>query len=104
VLHRTNDSYRATNPADEFLGPEPSDEDELPEPVIEEVWDGGRGEYVHRITIENGATFQVQRARAGAFVGDWEIRGPGGFYVDGYSSPEKAIHYLINVIDYRNRR
>ena len=106
MLHRTNDSFRATNPDDEFLGPEPEDEDELPpEPTVEEVWSGSRGEYVHVVTFASGKKFQVQQTRGGAYSGDYEIvgaehprypRNACGFYSDGFLSPEKAIDYLLD--------
>ena len=97
MLHRTNDSFRATNPADEFLGPEPEDEDEIPEPSIEEVWDGGRGEYVTQVTMPSGKKFTVRQTLAGRFIGDFEIVGPDGFYSDGYTSVEKALSYLTDI-------
>jgi hypothetical protein len=103
VLHRTNDSFRATNPDDEFLGPEPEDEDELPpEPTVEEVWDG-RGEYIHEVTFASGRKFYVMKTHAGPFVGDYEIVGPShpkypsvGFYADGYLDPQEAIDWLCD--------
>jgi hypothetical protein len=97
VLHRTYDSWKSTNVDDEFLGPEPED-DELPEPTVEEMWSGSRGEYVHVVTFANGSQFTITRETAGAYVGDYTINGPGGFYADGYPSPEKAINYLIDMV------
>jgi hypothetical protein len=99
VLHRTNDSYRATNPADEFLGPEPEDEDEdeMPEPTVEEVWDPMAAEYVTTVTFASGSKFTIVQERDGAYAGDYSIHGKG-FYADGYSSPEKAIDYLIDMV------
>ncbi len=91
------DAWKTTNPADEFLGPEPEDEDELPpEPVIEELWDGGRGEYVHEVTFASGNTFQIVRATAGAMIGDYEIRGAKGCIGDGFLDPDEAITYLTD--------
>lgn len=81
------------------------EEDELPEPVVDEVWDGARAEYVTEVTFASGAKFQVQQTRGGAFVGDWEIvgkehprypRNACGFYSDGFLSPEEAIDYLLD--------
>ena len=92
------DLWKTTNPDDEFLGPEPEDEDEIPEPTVEEVWDGGRGEYVHVVTFEDGRFFDIRQSRSGAYVGDYEIVGPLGFYADGYLSPEKAIDHLIDMV------
>jgi len=97
VLHRTNDSWKATNPDDEFLGPEPEDEDELPpEPVIEEHWDGARGEYVTVVTLGLGEQYTIARQFGGAFSGDYSIHGEG-FYADGYLSVEKALDYLLDL-------
>jgi len=98
VLHRTNDSWKATNPDDEFLGPEPEDEDELPpEPVIEEHWDGARGEYVHEVTFDSGRKYTVSIAQAGAHVGDYDIVAPEeGVIANGFLSPEKAIDWLTD--------
>jgi hypothetical protein len=94
VLH-SYDHWKSTNPDDVTLGPEPSDEDELaPEPSVEEVWDGGRSEYVHVVTFASGAKYAVVKARSGPFVGDYEIYGPRGELSEGFSSPEKAIEYL----------
>ena len=96
MLHRSYDSWKTTNPADEFLGPEPEDEDEMPEPTVKEVWDGGRGEFVHIVTLGLGEQYTIARQFGGAFSGDYSIHGEG-FYADGYSSPEKAIDYLIDL-------
>lgn len=95
MLHRTNDSYRATNPADEFLGPEPQDE-EFAEPIVEEIWDGDTSEYIHVVIFESGRKFFVLMSRGGAFIGDYEIVGPSDFYRDGFVSPEKAIDWLCD--------
>jgi hypothetical protein len=96
VLHRTNDSFRATNPADEFLGPEPEEEDELPpEPTVEEVWDG-RGEYVHVVTFATGEKFTIARQLGGAFSGDYSIHGKD-YYADGYLDPQDAIERLFDM-------
>jgi len=105
MLHKTYDSWKATNPADEFLGPEPEDEDAPEEPEIEELWDGARGEYVTEVTFASGKKFGIQKARGGAFVGDFEIvgaehprypRNACGFYSDGFASVEKALDYLLD--------
>jgi hypothetical protein len=97
MLHKTYDHWKSTNPDDEHLGPEPSDEDELPpEPTVEEVWDGGRGEYITEVTFASGKQFTVVQERDGAYSGDFSIHGDG-YYADGYSSPEKAIDHLIEL-------
>jgi hypothetical protein len=95
VLHKTYDHWKTTNPDDEFLGPEPEDEDEIPEPEVEEVWDGGRGEYVFTVTFDSGSKFTIARELGGAYRGDYSIHGKG-FYADGFMSPEKAIAYLTD--------
>jgi hypothetical protein len=99
VLHRTNDSFRATNPADEFLGPEP--EDELPEPTVEEVWGAnGRGEYVTEVTFASGNKYIIVLATGGAMVGDYEVHGHRfddfGLIANGFLSPEEAINWLCD--------
>jgi len=96
VLHRTNDSYRATNPDDEFLGPEPEDEDEIPEPTVEEVWIGWPVPYCHRVRFASGHVYSVVQSTSGPFIGDYEIHGPGNFYSDGYEDPEAAIEWLCD--------
>jgi len=94
-LHRTYDSWKATNPADQFLGPEPEDEDDLPpEPTVEEVWDAC-GEYVHVVTFASGNKFTIVQAHAGPFVGDYEIHGPG-YFADGYLDPQDAVERLCD--------
>jgi len=96
MLH-TYDHWKTTNPDDEFLGPEPQEEDEIAEPVVDEVWHPGRGEYVTTVTFASGAKFTIVQATRGRFVGDYEIHGPGGCFMDGYESPEKAIDYLLDL-------
>jgi hypothetical protein len=97
VLHRTNDSYRATNPDDEFLGPEPQDEDDLPpEPTVEEVWIGWPVNYCHRVRFASGHVYSVVQSTSGGFIGDYEIHGPGNFYSDGHESAEDALSYLFD--------
>jgi hypothetical protein len=96
VLHRTNDSYRATNPADEHLGPEPEDEDAPEEPEIEELWDGGSS-YIHVVTMRpSGRKFYIRQATSGAFVSDFEVIGKGGLIAEGFLSAEKAIDWLVS--------
>jgi hypothetical protein len=96
VLHRTYDSWKSTNVDDEHLGPEPEDEDEIAEPVVDEVWDGARAEYVTTVTFASGNKYAIVKARSGAFVGDYEVYGPRGDVADGFSSPEKAIDWLTD--------
>jgi hypothetical protein len=98
-VHKTYDSAKATNPADAALGPAPDDnENDLPpEPTVEETWDGGRREYVHEVTFASGKKFYViGPARSGPFDGEYWITGPD-FYSDGFTSPEKAIDYLLDI-------
>jgi hypothetical protein len=61
------------------------------------VWDGARGEYVHVVTFESGAKFTILQERDGAYAGDYSIHGKD-YYADGYSSPEKAIDHLIDMV------
>jgi hypothetical protein len=96
MLHRTYDHWKTTNPADEHLGLAPEDEDELPEPTVEEVWDGGRGEYIFEVTFENGSKFTILQEREGAYTGDYSIHGKD-YYADGFVSPEKAIERLFDM-------
>ena len=70
--------------------------DDVPEPEVEEVWDGARGEYVFEATFPSGAKFQVIRATSGPFVGDWEIRGAKGCIGDGFLSAEDAVDWLTD--------
>ena len=94
----TFDHWLSTNPADD-TDPEfrfEDEEDEIPEPTVEEVWDGARGEYVHVVTLGLGEQYTIARQFGGAFSGDYSIHGEG-FYADGYASPEKAIDYLLDI-------
>jgi hypothetical protein len=91
------DAWITTNPADEFLGPEPEDEDELPpEPTVEEVWIGWPVDYCHRVRFASGHVYSVVRSTSGAFIGDYEIHGPGNFYSDGFASDDAAIDWLCD--------
>jgi hypothetical protein len=71
VLHRTNDSFRATNPADEFLGPESviADLDEALTKIAEIAGDYGDGapdsHYLAHILLqlESIATSALDEAR-----------------------------------------
>jgi len=84
----------ATPPEYDDPGPEPQDEPELPEPDIDEVWNGTA--YDHVVRFADGRTFTVRLARAGPFVGDYEICGDG-YYSDGWTSPDLAIDHLIDM-------
>ena len=96
MLHRTNDSFRATNPDDQFLGPEPEDEDELPpEPTVEEVW--GVNGYFFEVTFASGRKYTIHQAQAGAHVGDYDIVSPDeGVIANGFLDPDEAIEYLTD--------
>jgi len=96
MLHKTYDHWKTTDPADEFLGPEPEDEDELPEPTVEEVWIGWPVDYCHRVRFASGHVYSVVQSTAGGFVGDYEIHGPGDFYRDGFKSDDAAIDWLCD--------
>ena len=95
MLH-TFDHWRATNPADEFLGPAPEDEDAPEEPEIEELWDGN-GAYIHTVTMRpSGRKFYVRQATSGPFVSDFEIIGKGGVIAEGFLDPEAAVDWLVS--------
>jgi hypothetical protein len=90
------DHWKTTNPADEFLGPAPEDEDALEEPEIEELWDGN-GAYIHVVTMRpSGRKFYIRQATNGAFVSDFEVLGKGGLIAEGFLSAEKAIDWLTD--------
>jgi hypothetical protein len=72
------------------------EEEEIPEPLIGEEWDGGRGEYVYTADFDSGSRYTIVQAKAGPFVGDWEIHGPKGFFSDGFASDEAAINWLCD--------
>jgi hypothetical protein len=96
MMFGSYDHWRATNPADVHLGPEPEDEDELEEPSVEEVWIGWPVNYCHRVRFASGSVYSVVQSTSGGFIGDYEIHGPGDFYADGYESAEKAIDWLCD--------
>ena len=83
----TYDHWVTTNPDDEFLGPEPIDEDEE-EPIVTE--EPG----VTTVTLPNSKQYFITEITAGAFVGDYQIAGPG-FYSDGHPSMDAAVSYLL---------
>ena len=73
------------------------DEDELPEPTVEEVWDGARGEYVTVVTFASGRKYTVSVAQAGAHVGDYDVVSPEeGVIANGFLSDDKAIAWLCD--------
>ena len=86
------DAWKTTNPDDEFLGPEPQDEEELPEPVIDEEWNASRGEYTTTVTFGSGAKYAVRQNSDD----NYEIHGPDGFYMD-FETPEKALSWLTDI-------
>jgi len=90
------DAWKTTNPDDEFLGPEPEDEDELPpEPTVEEVW--GVNGYFFEVTFASGRKYTIHQAQAGAFVGDYDVVSPDeGVIANGFLSPEEAIDWLCD--------
>ena len=85
------DAWKTTNPDDEFLGPEPVDEEEFPEPEITEEWNASRGEYETVVTFACGSKYAIRQNSDD----NWEVNGPGGFYVD-FSSLEQALNYLTD--------
>jgi len=93
----TFDHYLSTNPADD-TDPEfrfEDEEEEIPEPTVEEVWDGGRSEYVHTVTFASGYKYTVRQVHGGAFSGDFAVIGQsGGIIGEGFLSAEEAIDWL----------
>jgi hypothetical protein len=84
------DAWKTTNPDDEFLGPDPEAEEELPEPTIEEAWNASRGEWETVVIVAN-RKFAVRQNSDD----NWEVHGPNGFYMD-FSSLEQALNYLTD--------
>jgi hypothetical protein len=98
MLHKTYDHWLTTNPADD-TDPEfrwEDEEEEIPEPTVTEVWIGWPVNYCHRVRFASGSVYSVVQSTSGAFIGDYEIHGPGNFYSDGFTSAEKAIDYLTD--------
>ena len=84
------DSWKLATPPeydDAYFGLEPQDEDEG-EPVITE--EPG----VTTVTLPNSKQYRITEITAGAFVGDYQIAGPG-FYSDGHPSMDAAVSYLL---------
>jgi hypothetical protein len=92
AMHGTFDHWRATNPDDEFLGPEPVDEDEVEEPVIDEEWNASRGEYETVVTFASGTKFAVRQVSE--WNDTWEVCGDN-FYMD-FQTLEQALNYLTD--------
>lgn len=63
------------------------------EPVVSEEWDNGS--YVTVVTLPNSDRYVISQTTSGAFVGDYEISGPNGFYSDGFTSVEKAVKRIV---------
>ena len=85
------DAWKTTNPDDEFLGPDPEAEEEFPEPVIDEEWNASRGEYETVVTFACGSKYAIRQNSDD----NWEVNGPGGFYVD-FQTLEQALNYLTD--------
>ena len=62
--------------------------------VIDDVWDGARGEYITTVSVE-GAVYRIFEASEGAFRGDYVICGPG-FYSDGFPTLDSAIARAVD--------
>ena len=92
MLHNSYDHWRTTNSDDEFLGPDPAAEEELPEPVIDEEWNTSRGEYTTTVTFGSGAKYAVRQNSDD----NWEVHGPDGFYNE-FSSLELALNDLTDI-------
>jgi hypothetical protein len=94
----TFDHWLSTNPADD-TDPEfrwQDEEEEIPEPTVEEVYIGWPVSYCHRVTFASGSVYSVVRSTSGPFVGDYEIHGPNDFYSDGFEDADKAIDWLFD--------
>ena len=83
-------------PAYADVPPPEGERADIEEPTVDEVWHPARGEYVTTVTFDSGSKFTILQATAGAFVGDYEIHGPGGLFRDGFTSPEKAVEWLCD--------
>ena len=79
------DSWKAREPE---YAEEPLPEEEEEEPLIEE--EPG----VTTVTMPNSKQYFITEITAGAFVGDFQISGPG-FYSDGHPSMDAAVSYLL---------
>ncbi len=55
------------------------------EPIISDEWDG-----TTTVTYP-WCSYTIDVAPSGAFVGDYQIFGPDGFYSDGFDTLKKAI-------------
>jgi hypothetical protein len=84
------DSWLAREP-DLFHEHECPDEEEIPEPTIEEEWNASRGEYETVVTFACGSKYAIRQNSDD----NWEVNGPGGFYVD-FQTLEQALNYLTD--------
>ena len=94
----TYDHWLSTNPADD-TDPEfrfEDEEEEIPEPTVEEVWIGWPVDYCHRVRFASGHVYSVVQSTSGGLIGDYEIHGPGNFFRDGFLSDDKAIDWLCD--------
>jgi hypothetical protein len=82
----------ATPPEYEFLGPDPAEEEEFPEPVIDEEWNASRGEHETVVTFGSGAKYALRQNGAD----EWEIHGPDSFYIN-FTSEKHALTWLIDI-------
>ena len=88
------DSYKLATPPeydDAYFGIEPQEEEEIPEPTIEEAWNVSRGEYETVVTFACGSKYAIRQNSDD----NWEVNGPGGFYVD-FQTLEQALNYLTD--------
>ena len=78
-------------PTTSFSAQSQSEEEELPEPVIDEEWNASRGEYETVVTFACGSKYAIRQNSDD----NWEVNGPGGFYVD-FQTLEQALNYLTD--------
>jgi hypothetical protein len=71
--------------------PMQEEEEELPEPTIEEAWNASRGEYETVVTFASGKKFAVRQV---PHWDTWEVNGPD-FYMD-FQTREQALNYLTD--------
>jgi hypothetical protein len=88
----TYDKWISTNPADD-TDPE---EEEIPEPTVEEVWIGWPVPTCHRVRFVSGNVYSVVQSTSGGFKGFYEIHGPGDYFNNGFSSDDTAIAWLCD--------
>ena len=87
----TNGSWRHRRNTTTHTSALSRSEEELPEPAIEEAWNASRGEYETVVTFACGSKYAIRQNSDD----NWEVNGPGGFYVD-FQTLEQALNYLTD--------